>query len=31
MDFSYDKNKDEGTRLVEVDDVDQEIDIANKN
>ena len=29
MDFS--KDKDEGTRLVEVDDVDAEIDVANRN
>ena len=29
MDFG--KDKDEGTRLVEVEDVDGEIDLANKN
>ena len=29
MDFG--KDKDEGTRLVEVEDVDGEIDVANKN
>ena len=29
MDFS--KGKDEGTRLVEVDDLDAEIDVDNKN